>query len=188
MKDEHLLKKQAKDLEETFFAKENERLLRELRQKAKTDEKRKALSAVVKAKDPAIIDHLLELGVGPESILAVGLVPLAAVSWADGRLDDKERKSILKAASERGVDPGSANYTMLEVWLKEKPSQQLMDAWKKYARAIWEELTEHEKILMRESVVGKAREIAESAGGFLGVASITPQEKALLEELEKVLS
>ena len=188
MKDEHVLKKQAKDLEETFFAKENERLLRELRQKAKIDEKRKALSVVVKAKDPAIIDHLLELGVGPESILAVGLVPLAAVSWADGRLDDKERKAILRAASERGVDPGSANYTMLEVWLKEKPNRQLMDAWKKYARAIWEELTEHEKAIMRESILGKAREIAEAAGGFLGVASITPQEKALLEELEKVLS
>jgi len=187
MKDEYMLKKQAKDLEETFFAKENERLLRELRDKSKVDEKRKALRAVVKAKDPAIIDHLLELGVGPESVLAVGLVPLAAVSWADGRLDDKERKAILKAASERGVEPGTANYTMLEVWLKEKPSQQLMDAWKKYARAIWEELTESEKVVMLESIVGKAREIAEAAGGFLGVASITPQEKALLEELEKVL-
>lgn len=188
MKDERLLKKQAKDLEETFFAKENERLLRELRQKAKDEEKRKALSVVVKAKDPAIIDHLLELGVGPESIVAVALVPMAAVAWADGSLDDKERKAILKAASERGVEPGSANYTMLEVWLKEKPGPKLMDAWKKYTRAIWEELTQSEKILMRESVVGKAREVAEAAGGFLGVASITPQEKALLEELEKVLS
>jgi hypothetical protein len=188
MKDEHLLKKQAKDLEETFFAKENERLLRELRQKAKVEEKRKALSAVVKAKDPAIIDHLLELGVGPESILAIGLVPLAAVSWADGSLDDKERKAILKAASERGVQPGSPNYTMLEVWLKEKPSKNLMEAWKKYARAIWEELTDSEKVLMRQSIVGKARDIAEAAGGFLGIASITPQEKALLEELEKVFS
>jgi len=188
MKDEHVLKKQAKDLEETFFAKENERLLRDLRQKAKVDEKRKALSAVVKSKDPKIIDHLLELGVGPESILAVGLVPLAAVSWADGRLDDKERKAILKAASERGVEPGSANYTMLEVWLKEKPNQQLMDAWKNYARGIWEQLTDSEKVLMRQSIVGKAREIAEAAGGFLGVASITPQEKALLEDMEKVLS
>ncbi len=188
MKDEHLLKKQAKDLEETFFAKENERLLRELREKAKLDEKRKALRAAVKVKDPAIIEHLLELGVGPESVLAVTLVPLAAVSWADGHLDDKERKAVLSAASERGIQPGSANYTMLEVWLKEKPSQQLMDAWKKYARGIWEQLTEEERILMRVSIVGRAREIAEAAGGVLGVGSISPKEKALLEELERVLS
>jgi hypothetical protein len=188
MKDEYLLKKEAKDLEETFFAKENERLLRELREKAKLEEKRKALQAVVKAKDSSIIEHLLELGVGPESILAVSLVPLAAVSWADGSLDDKERKAILRAASERGVQPGSANYTMLEAWLKEKPSQKLMDAWKKYARGIWEQLTKEEQVLMRVNIVGRAREVAEAAGGFLGVSSISPKEEALLKELEKVVS
>ena len=188
MKDEHLLKKQAKDLEETFFAKENERLLRELREKAKLDEKRKALQAVVKAKDPAIIEHLLELGVGPESILAIALVPLAAVSWADGSLEDKERKAILNAAAERGIKPGTANHTMLEAWLKEKPSQKLMDAWKKYTRGIWEHLTKDEQVLMRVNIVGRAREVAEAAGGFLGVASISPKEEALLKELEKVLS
>jgi hypothetical protein len=188
MKDEHLFKKEAKDLEEKFFAKENERLLRELRDKAKVDEKRKALQAVVKTKDPAIIEHLLELGVGPESILAVSLVPLAAVSWADGSLDEKERKAILNAASERGVKPGSPNYTMLEVWLKEKPGQALMDAWRKYAKAIYEELTEEERVLMRISIVGRAREVAEAAGGLLGVGSISPKEKAVLEELEKVFS
>jgi len=58
----------------------------------------------------------------------------------------------------------------------------------RYTRGIWEQLTESEKVLMRESIVGKARDIAEAAGGFLGLASITPQEAALLEELEKVLS
>ena len=188
MSKDNLLKKEAKDLEETFFAKENERLLRELRAKAKVDEKRKALSTVVKTNDPALIDHLLELGVGPESVLAVGLVPLAAVSWADGQLQDKERKAILKAASEHGIEPGSANFVMLEAWLREKPNQGLMDAWRKYARGIWEQLTEQERVLMRESIVGRAREIAEAAGGFLGIRSISSQEKALLEELEKVLS
>ena len=188
MKDEILLKKQAKDLEETFFAKENERLLRELREKGKVDEKRKALHAVVKVKDPAIIEHLLELGVGPESILAVSLVPLAAVCWADGSLEDKEKKAILQAATERGIKPGTANYAMLEAWLKEKPTQKLMDAWKKYTRGIWEQLTKDEQVLMRVNIVGRAREIAEAAGGFLGVGSISPKEEALLKEMEKVLS
>jgi hypothetical protein len=185
---EYFLKTQANDLEGAFFARENERLLRELREKAKLEDKRNALKAVVKSTDETIIDHLVELGVGPESILAVGLVPLAAVCWADGRLEDKERNAILKAASERGLEPGSANYTMLEVWLKEKPDSRLMEAWKKYARGIWEQLTEQERVVMRESILGKAREIAEAAGGFLGLQSISAQEKAVLEELERVLS
>jgi hypothetical protein len=186
MKDEQFLKKQAKDLEEAFFAQENERLLRELREKAKADETRKSLGDVIKVKDPALIDHLFRMGVRPESVLALSLVPLAAVSWADGSLDDKERKAILKAASERGAKPGSAGYTMLEVWLKERPHVKLMDAWKEYARGVWEQLSSSEKALMRERILGEARDIAKAAGGFLGLASVTPQEKALLEELEKV--
>jgi len=187
MKADYLLKNEAKSLEVNFFQKENEQLLRKLQQKAKVEEQRKALSAVVKA-NPAVIDHLLELGVGPETILAIQLVPLAAVAWADGRLEEKERKIILKHASERGIEKGSANYTMLEVWLKEKPTQQLMEAWKAYARGLWEQLTESEKFLMRESLTGKARQIAQAAGGFMGVSSISPKESALLEELESVLS
>jgi len=77
---------------------------------------------------------------------------------------------------------------MLEVWLKEKPGSALMDAWRKYARAIYEELTEEERALMRISIVGRAREVAEAAGGLLGVGSISPKEKAVLKELEKVFS
>ena len=65
-KDVQILKNEAKGLEDAFFAKKNELLLRELQQKAKIEEKRKAISAVVKSKDPEIIDHLLELGVRPE--------------------------------------------------------------------------------------------------------------------------
>jgi hypothetical protein len=37
---------------------------------------------------------------------------------------------------------------------------------------------------MRERVLGNARRIAESAGGFLGLGSISEAEKTMLEELE----
>jgi tellurite resistance protein len=116
------------------------------------------------------------------------LVPLAAVAWADGSLDEKERKAVLNAASERGIKPGTASYTLLETWLKQKPSQKLMDVWKRYTRSIWEQITKEEQVLLRVNIVGRAREVAQAAGGVLGVGSISPQEKAVLEELEKVLS
>jgi len=82
----------------------------------------------------------------------VSLVPLAAVCWADGCLEDKERRAILKAAAARGVAPGSPHYAMLEAWLKEKPSPQLMEAWKKYARGIWEQLPDDERTVMRRAL------------------------------------
>ncbi|HAR95407.1 MAG TPA: hypothetical protein DCR97_05525 [Deltaproteobacteria bacterium] len=70
---------EANDREEAFSAQETERLLRELREKAKAEEKRKGLSAVVKTKGPTLIHRLLEPGVTPESILALGPVPFATI-------------------------------------------------------------------------------------------------------------
>ncbi|HEY6507232.1 MAG TPA: hypothetical protein VIY56_04415, partial [Vicinamibacterales bacterium] len=94
-----------KSLEEAFFAKENARLLEQLRAKAKQDERRKALRDVIQIQDEGLVDHLLELGLGPETILAVTLIPLAMVAWADGAIEPKEREAIQRAAAEKGVVP-----------------------------------------------------------------------------------
>ena len=48
-----------KSLEDAFFAKENARLLEELRAKDRQEEQRKALRAVIQVQDDGLIDHLL---------------------------------------------------------------------------------------------------------------------------------
>ena len=45
-------------------------------------------------------------------------------------------------------------------------------------------LSDRTRAHMKSSVMGRARAIAEAAGGFLGVASISAAEKKKLEELE----
>ncbi|MDX1389576.1 MAG: hypothetical protein R3344_10330, partial [Acidobacteriota bacterium] len=88
----------AVDLEEAFFAKENARLLRELRKKTEKEEQRERLRRVVSIRDDAFLDKLIELGIGPETVLTLRLIPLVFVAWADGSMDDRERDAILKAA------------------------------------------------------------------------------------------
>ena len=39
---------------------------------------------------------------------------------------------------------------------------------------------------LREDLLGRAREVAEAAGGFLGVRSISRREETVLRELESV--
>ena len=56
----------ARALEDAFFAKENARLLAELRAKARKTERRQAMRDVMSIKDEALVDHLLELGLGPD--------------------------------------------------------------------------------------------------------------------------
>ena len=176
--------KDAKALEDAFFKKESDRLIQDLRAKAEREEKRKALREMMPKAEDGLLSHLVELGVGPTTVLAIGTVPLVEVAWADGKLDAKEREALMKAAAQRGIEPGSANHVMLELWLSEKPAKTLLDAWKHYIAGIWPQLTAPERKEVREALLDRARDIAKAAGGFLSMASISPEEESVLKELE----
>jgi hypothetical protein len=179
----------ARTLEDAFFAKENARLLQQLRDRAKQQERRAAMRDVVRVDDDALIDHLIALGLEPETVLALQLVPLAAVAWADGQIEPRERDAVLKAAAAEGIAADSVAGQMLGNWLDHRPGDQLVDAWKRQMRALWPSLSPKERDAIRGAALERARSVAESAGGFLGLTSkISSQEKAVLDELAKVFS
>ena len=174
----------ARALEEAFFTKENARLLEQLREK----QQREALREVVQVEDDAFIDRLIELGINPETVLALTLVPLTTVAWADGKLDDPERDAIIKAAEEKGISPGTAGHQLLETWLSQRPDKELFESWKRYVRGIWETFDDEERRQMRKMTLDRALAVAESAGGFLELTSkVSASERAVIEELENVL-
>jgi hypothetical protein len=174
----------ARTLEDAFFARENARLLEEMRAEARKTERRQAMRDVISIEDEALVDHLLELGLGPETVLAVTLVPLAVVAWADGSIQPQERAAILKAASDKGIEPGSLAWQMLESWLSKRPDPKLVDAWKRYVQSIWPSLTAKEHDEIREMGLERARHVADAAGGFLGLTSrISASEQAALDEM-----
>src|SRR6188768_1543688 len=178
-----------RSLEDAFFAKENARLLEQLRAKDRQEERRSALRAVIQVQDEGLIDHLLVLGLGPETVLAITLIPLAMVAWADGTIEPREREAIIKAAAQKGVVPGSVAGQVLETWLKEPLDGNLVDTWKRYIRTIWPSLTANEREEVRRMGLARAREVAEAAGGFLGLGSkISAQERTVLAELEQMLA
>ncbi len=178
-----------RSLEDAFFAKENARLLDQLRAKAKLEERRKALRDVIQIQDEGLVDHLLELGLGPETVLAITLIPLAMVAWADGSIEPRERDAILQAAAQKGVVPGSIAAQVLESWLKQPLDTQLVETWKRYIRTILPSLTANEREEVRQMGLARARAVAEAAGGFLGLGSkISAQERAVLAEMEQLLA
>jgi hypothetical protein len=178
-----------KSLEDAFFAKEDARLLEQLRAKAKRDERRKALRAVIQIQDEGLVDHLLELGLGPETVLAVTLIPLAMVAWADGTIEPKEREAIQRAAAEKGIVPDSVAAQVLSTWLTQPLGADLIDTWRRYIETIWPSLTPDERAGVRKMGLDRARAVAEAAGGFLGLGSrISAQEKAVLDDLAKLLA
>jgi len=187
--DRNSLNDAGKGLEDAFFAKENARLLQQMRDKAAKQERRAAMRDVVRVNDDALIDHLIELGLEPGTVLALQLVPLAAVAWADGQIEPKERDAVLKAAAAQGIAADSVAGQMLKNWLVQQPGAELMDAWKRQMRALLPLLSPKERDDIRASALERARSVADAAGGFLGLTSrISAQEKAVLAELAETLA
>lgn len=179
------LKLRAKELEEGFFVKENARLLAKLREEAAREEKKKEFKAVLNVKNEELLDALIELGVEAETLVAVSLVPLVEVAWADGAIQDTERAAILKAAEERGVTPGGPTHDLLENWLKTKPEERLLEIWNDYIRELMGSLGDEAGGQLKTSTLGRARAVAEAAGGFLGLGSISAAERQMLDRLER---
>jgi hypothetical protein len=173
-------------LEESFFKKENEKLLAELRAKKEHDEQREALFAVMKLQDETVLDHLVDAGIRAETWLALSLVPLVEVAWADRKMESEERKAILKAAAENGIEEGSDARALLDDWLTARPLPNVREAWSEYIQAVVALLGDAARAALREETLEMSRAVAEGAGGFLGLGSrVSEAEERVLEELAR---
>jgi hypothetical protein len=177
------------ELEEKFFAERDMELLRALREKTATQERKKALAEASGVDDEDLIDQLDLLGITGETLAALSLVPLIAVAWADGTLDVKERQAVLAAAEQKGMQKEHAGYQLLDRWLSRKPDAKLLDLWKSYVSEILPKLSEPARSALKDDLLGRARAVAEAAGGLLGLGKkVSKSEQAALSDLEEAFA
>ena len=177
----------AVNLEDAFFAEEHGRLLERLRAEAERERQRELLRKVVQIDDRAFLDRLLALDITPERALAMRLLPLVRVAWADGNVDERERQAVLDAARTHGVAPDEATLALLRTWLERRPPEKLFELWKEHVAALWSRFTANEQWQMRQNLLGSAHQVAQAAGGFLGLAKVSAGEQAVLDELARCL-
>lgn len=181
-----ILGDRGKALEESFFAQENEARVARLRAEKEKGEARERLAAVAGLHDEAMLDRLLDLDVGAETWVALTLVPLIEVAWADGRIDPEERDAILEAADADGVVRGSPAHERLESWLADRPNAELLESWEAMTRALCEQFTGAERAALEAEVMGRASRVADATGGFFGFGSrVSAEENAVMDRLEK---
>jgi hypothetical protein len=173
-----------KALEDAFFAKQDKVLREKL---AKADEaraQRDGISAASGITDPKILDQLVTLGISPETMAAMSLVPLVIVAWADGSIDARERAAVLAGAAESGLKNQDIGYQLLDKWLQAAPPAALLVAWKGYIAAITSAMEADGKRLLQAQLLDRARTVASAAGGFLGLGRrVSPEEEAVLADL-----
>ncbi|MDH3689658.1 MAG: hypothetical protein OEU36_09305 [Gammaproteobacteria bacterium] len=178
-----------KALEDSFFAKESDKLRDELKQQEEVKASKESLSEASGITDSAVLEQLIALDIGSDTVAAISLVPLVEVAWADGDVDDKERDAILVAAEAAGIGRDSASGQLLDSWLAERPDRSVLSAWKEYVGALSATLNVEGKNTLKRDLLGRARSVAEAAGGFIGLGNkISKSEQDVLDELDRAFS
>lgn len=177
-----------RSLEEQFFRKEQAKQVEAMRAKKERAEAIAALSTATGVRDATALDNLVELGVDAASLTAFSLAPLAHVAWADGTMDDKERSAILKAAADLGIAEGSSASSFLQDLLAAPPAGALMDTWERFVESLREETTPETFAALAGKVVGQTRQVAEAAGGILGIGSVSRAEAEAIARVEAALA
>ena len=130
-----------------------------------------------------VLMELIDCGIRVESLNILTLVPLVHVAWSNGRIEDKERLAILKAAAQVGILADSPGFVLLNGWLCCRPHRTLIRTWKDYIAAIRKLLSPEAYKALRLSTVNRARTIAEASGGVLGFLKVSLAEEDAIQEL-----
>ena len=174
-----------KALEEHFFLLHDKILVEKMKEAALKAASKAELTHLTGITNEQVLDALATLKIGGAATLVMSLFPIVEVAWADGKLDEKERKVILELAKSIGLDLGGAAFNYLSRWLDEKPEPSWHQLWADYVKALVAQMKPDDKAMLKATILGRARVVAEASGGFMGVAfRVSAAEKAVLAKLE----
>ena len=182
------LRSRGKALENEFFEKENQHLIEELRATRERDADRAELARACGVHDEELLDSLLKRGVNVETLPALVLVPLVAVAWASRKVERAERFAVLEAAAEYGIVKDTPAYALMEGWLTTRPADNLVQAWHDYVGQLTQVMDPADREQFANSILRRAEEVANAAGGVLGIGPKTSrEERAVLDRLAGAL-
>jgi hypothetical protein len=164
----------------------DQELVDELRVRFAEEEEKRKLANVCEVMDEQTLSALYEIGIRAETVMAISLVPLVWIAWADGRIEAQEREAILRVAEQHDCPMDSAGYRLLEQWLAKPPSEGLINAWENYIVALSKELSDASLRHLADNILSRGRQIAKAAGGVLGIGGVSKQEHAVLHEIQAV--
>ncbi|HWP66583.1 MAG TPA: TerB family tellurite resistance protein [Candidatus Limnocylindria bacterium] len=184
-----IFEERRKGLEEEFFAKREQQLVQKLRETLEKEQPRETLRELTGIQDEAVLDTLVKLHVNRDTLAAFALYPLVEVAWADGKVDESERKAFLEAAAAQGIEPDHPGHQTLREFLKERPREDARKAWYAWAEQLKSKLSLTERRKLREALVARARQVAEASGGILGLGRrISANEQKVLDAIERTFA
>lgn len=184
----HVFERRAQAFENEFFHRADQQLVAKLQEQHRLECDEDALAIASGIVDRETLDELLAINITPKTLAAFALFPAVHVAWANGPVQRPEREAVLRAAHDQGISDESPAHQLLDSWLKRKPSAELFSAWKDFIHAIRPTISLAAFQELRDAAMKRAHDIAEAAGGLMNVLSVSPKEKATLEQLDAVFA
>lgn len=176
-------------LDQAFFRRDSKAFVERLRARLKEEAAKEDLAAATGIDDAALLGRLAGLGIRADTLAALTLVPLIRVAWADGVMEERERRAVLHGAVSTGLHAGTPSYALLEIWTEDPPPPDLARLWREFIQALCRELSPDERLTLRDKLLSRARDVAQAAGDLLRDGSmVSPEEEAVLLELGEAFS
>jgi methionine aminopeptidase len=191
MADKDMFKERERSLEEEYFRKQEAKLIEKLRERGKLDEIAEALAVKLQIDRPELLRRIMALGVTLDTGAAFLLAPLVQVAWAEGKVTERERETVLRIAGERGVEESSPAHAQLRQWLRARPADELFDTAVEAIKAGLSVLSPAERAERITRIVEACRQVAAASGGLsrvLGLgAGVSREEESLLDTITATL-
>ncbi len=189
MTDRDAFAERGRSLEEEYFHRKERELIEKMRVRAAAEEQRRRLGQETGVGDDDVLRDLQELGYTPETVMLLHLVPLIQTAWAEGGVTQKERDLIVKAARSRGITAGSPADQQLDLWLAQRPSDELFEKTLRAIRTILQAQPDDARAASEKDLLALASAIATASGGIVGFRAVSDEERQILahisEELKK---
>lgn len=189
MTDRDAFAERGRSLEEEYFHRKERELIEKMRVRAAGEEQRRRLGQETGVGDDDVLRDLQDLGYTPETVMLLHLVPLVQTAWAEGGVTQKERDLIVKAARSRGITAGSPADQQLDLWLAQRPSDELFEKTLRAIRTILQAQPDDARAASEKDLLALASAIATASGGIVGFRAVSDEERQILahisEELKK---
>lgn len=170
-------------IEKRFFTDLEGMIVQRLHSEAESPHGHAELIRSTGIKDGQLIAELVNLGITAEGLMALRLLPLVLVAWAEDGVDDLERESVMAEAAKLGIRDDSVAAILLHEWLRKLPHGESVDAWKRYMHCIAEEMSDAAKTKLIDTTIEQMKAVAEASGGHLGIGKTSVKEQQMIDGL-----
>lgn len=138
-----------------------------------------------------LVEELRYLGIDVEDHRALLVLPLVHVAWSDGDFHPKEGEALEAAALKLNACQEGEAARMLSNWQKNAPSDEYFRRGREVLLALCVRGTGPGRDIRKATIdqmLEEARAVAAAAGGFLGIRSVSSEERVVLTELETMFA